>query len=156
MQNAKGNNEREMVLTRTLNAPLELVWQAWTEQKHITKWWGPKGFTNPVCQWDAKAGNTIIIHMQAPDGVTYPMDGQFVEIVKPEKLVFLSAALTREGKRLFELHNTVTFKEDGNKTVLTIHITVSNITDEGAPYLDGMNMGWNQSIDKLDQYLQTI
>ena len=156
MQNAKESKEREMVLTRTLNAPRTLVWQAWTEQKHVQKWFSPKGFTNPVCQWDAKPGNPILVHMQAPDGVTYPMDGEFIELVKPEKLVFISAALDKDGKRLFEVHNTVTFTEEGNKTKLTLHAKVSNIRPGAIHHIDGMNMGWNQSIDKLEELLTQI
>jgi len=154
MQNVKENNTREMTLTRMVNAPRELVWQAWTDPKHVAAWWGPRGFTNPLCQWDAKPGNTILVHMQGPDGTVFPMDGNFIELVKPERMVFIAAALDKNGKRLFENRNTITFTEEGNKTKLSMHVIVSKIMEEGAPYLDGMNAGWNQSIDKLDEYLQ--
>ena len=66
---------KELTINRVFNAPRELVWNAWTNQEHIEQWWGPKGFTNPVCEWNAKVGNKILIHMKAPDGVIYPMDG---------------------------------------------------------------------------------
>ena len=156
MLTVKENNERELVLTRILNAPRELVWQACTEQEHIAAWWGPKGFTNPVCQWVAEAGNELLIHMKGPDGNVYPMGGKFIELVKPERLVFMSTALGQDGKPMFEINNTVTFTEEGNKTKLTLVARVAKITPAAEGPLSGMTMGWNQSLDKLEAYLPTI
>jgi uncharacterized protein YndB with AHSA1/START domain len=142
--------EKEMTLTRVINAPRDVVFRAWTDPAQVEKWWGPKDFTNPVCNVDARPGGEILIHMQAPDKTIYPMDGEFHEIVEPEKLVFTSAALDKQGNRLFEVLNTVLFSEENGKTKISLHAAVSNITEEGRPYLDGMNEGWNQSIDRLN------
>jgi uncharacterized protein YndB with AHSA1/START domain len=147
------HTEPEMHLVRILDAPRDLVWKTWTEARHLSQWWGPKQFTNPICEWDTKKGNAILIHMQAPDGIIYPMNGEFLEVVPPERLVFISAALDKNNKRLFEVHNTVTFEKAGSKTKLIIDVKVSEITPEGAPYLDGMDEGWSMSIDKLEDYL---
>ncbi len=147
----KVSSEKEMSLTRVINAPRQVIFKAWTDPEQLAKWWGPNGFTNPVCKIDAKPGGTIYVDMKAPDGTVYPMDGEFHEIVEPERLVFTSAALDKNGKRLFEVLNTVTFTEENGKTKLSLHAAVSNITAEGRPYLDGMNEGWNQSIDRLDE-----
>ncbi len=141
-----------MTLTRTIHAPRELVWEVWTNEKHLQHWWGPKGFTNPVCDWKVKEGNKLLVHMKGPDGMVYPMDGQFIEVKKPERLVFISAALDGNGQRLFEVMNTVTFTEKDGDTEIVLHASVSNIRSEGAHYLEGMNAGWNQSIDKLERY----
>ena len=65
---------------------------------------------------DAIPGGEILIHMQAPDKTIYPMDGEFHEIVEPEKLVFTAAALDKNGNRLFEILNTVTFSDENGKT----------------------------------------
>jgi len=150
----KVSSEKEMSLTRIINAPRETVFKAWIERDQLTQWWGPKGFTNPVCKVDPKPGGRIYVDMKAPDGTVYPMDGEFHEILEPEKIVFTSAALDKNGNRLFEVLNTVTFTEEGGKTKLTLHAAVSNITDEGRTYIDGMNEGWNQSIDRLDEYVK--
>jgi len=147
---------KELTITRTLNAPRDLVWKAWTDEKHIEQWWGPKGFTNPVCNWKAKTGGEILIHMKAPDGVVYPLDGKFQEIINLEKIVFTSAALDKNGKHLFEVLNTISFIEEGNKTKLTLHFVFSKITDEGAPYIGGAEIGWNMSIDKLADYIHEM
>ena len=71
---------RELTLTRIINAPRKLVWEAWTDVKHIKQWWGPNLFTNPLCEWEAKEGNKILVHMQAPDGTLYPMGGEFIRL----------------------------------------------------------------------------
>jgi uncharacterized protein YndB with AHSA1/START domain len=147
---------KELTITRTFNAPRELVWKAWTEQKHIEKWWGPKGFTNPVCEWDATTGGKINIHMKGPDGNIYPMGGKFSTITKPEKIVFTSVALGENDKHLFDVLNTITFTDEGDKTKLTLHFIFSNIIPEAEKNIAGASMGWNMSLDKLVELLKTL
>jgi uncharacterized protein YndB with AHSA1/START domain len=143
------SRERELVLTRTIDAPRELVWAAWTDPKHVALWWGPKGFTNPVCELDVRPGGTIRIDMRAPDGTVYPMTGIYQAIDTPARLVFTSAALDEAGKPLFEVLNTVTFAAQGGKTKLTVQAKVVKSTAKAAPYLDGMEEGWKQTIERL-------
>jgi uncharacterized protein YndB with AHSA1/START domain len=147
---------KELTITRTFNAPIDLVWAAWTDVEHIKNWWGPKGFTNPVCQWNSEAGSKLYIEMKAPDGVIYPMDGEFYEIKLHEKIVFSAGAVDKSGKRLFDIQNTIHFIEEGDKTKITLHFEMSNVTSEGAPYLKGQEMGWNMSLDKLATLLDNL
>jgi uncharacterized protein YndB with AHSA1/START domain len=142
--------EKEMTMTRVIDVARDVVFRAWTDPAQVEKWWGPKDFTNPVCMVDARPGGEILIHMQAPDRTVYPMDGEFHEIVEPVKLVFTCAALDKQGNRLFEILNTVLFSDEDGKTKISLHAAISNITEEGRPYLDGMNDGWNQSFDRLN------
>jgi uncharacterized protein YndB with AHSA1/START domain len=142
---------RDLVLTRIFDAPRELVFKAWTEPERLRRWWGPKGFTNPVCEVDVRPGGAMRIHMRGPDGVVYPMTGVFHEIIEPERLVFSSSALDKNGNPLFEVLTTVTFSEHGGKTKLTLHASVEKATAEGAPHLAGMEQGWNQTLDRLAQ-----
>jgi len=152
----QASSEKEMQLVRMINAPREMVFRAWTDPLQMAKWWGPKNFTNPVCNVDATPGGEILIHMQAPDKTIYPMDGEFHEIVVPDKLVLTTAALDKQGHRLFEVVNTVTFSDENGKTKISLHASVSNITEEGRPYLDGMNEGWNQSMDRLAELVENV
>jgi uncharacterized protein YndB with AHSA1/START domain len=145
----KGYPSDELTITRLINAPGELIFKAWTDTKMLAKWWGPNGFTNPVCEIDAKPGGRIYIDMKAPDGMVYPMDGEFHEIIPPEKIVFTSAALDENNKRLFEILNTVTLTEENGKTRLVLHVKVGNIRSEAQEHLKGMNEGWSQSIERL-------
>jgi uncharacterized protein YndB with AHSA1/START domain len=73
--NVIAHEEQELVLTRVFDAPRELVFKVWTDPKHLARWWGPRGFTNPVCELDLRPGGAILIHMRGPDGTVYPMTG---------------------------------------------------------------------------------
>jgi len=150
------SSEWDLVMTRVFDAPRELVFKAWTETKHVAQWWGPKGFTNPVCEMDVRAGGAIRIHMRAPDGVVYPMTGVFQEIAAPERLVFLCSALDDKGNSMFDVLSTVTFAEERGKTALTLQLRVMKATAAAPQYLKGMEMGWMQSLDRLGELLRSI
>ena len=142
-----------LVMRRLIEAPRDAVWKAWTDRDQMQRWWGPEGFTNPVCEMNVRPGGAIRIDMRAPDGTVYPMTGAFREIARPERLVFTSAALDKAGKPLFEVLNTVTFAERGGKTTLTLRARVSKATAEAAPYLEGMDEGWSQTLDRLGAHV---
>ena len=140
---------REIVITRVLDAPREVVFQAWTDAERLKQWWGPDGFTNPVCELDPRPGGAIRIDMRAPDGVIYPMTGVVQEIVAPERLVFTSQAMDEAGNPLLEALHTVTFVEQGGQTKQTLRTKVTKTIGEGAKYIPDMEPGWNQSLDRL-------
>jgi|SRR5579871_3095934 len=148
--------DKELTLTRILKSPRDVVFNAWVDVKHLAKWWGPGDFTNPVCEIDPRPGGKIYIEMKAPDGVVYPMGGEFIEIIKPEKIVFVSGAWDKDGKTIFEVMNTITFEEDGKNTKLTLHAVVDNVTEEAKPYIGGMDEGWSQSLVRLDELVASI
>jgi uncharacterized protein YndB with AHSA1/START domain len=153
---APSSAAQELVITRVFDAPRSLVFKAWTDPEHVAQWWGPHGFTNPVCELDVRPGGAIRIHMRQPDGTVYPMTGVYQEIVEPERLVFTSAALDKDGKPLFEILHTVTFVEQGGKTTQTMQARVIKTTAAAPPYLAGMEVGWTQSLERLTAYLGTI
>jgi len=144
---------QEFVITREFAAPRELVFEPWTDVKHLMEWWGPKGFTNPVCDWDPKPGKAIHVVMRAPNGVDYPMGGEFREIVPPERLVFTSGALDENGKMLFEFLHTVTLVERNGKTALTIRSRVTKTTADANKYIGGFEAGMTQSLERLAEHL---
>ena len=144
-----GTAPRELVLTRIIDAPRELVFQAWTDPQHLAQWWGPQYFTNPVCEVDLRPGGAIRIDMRGPDGVIYPLEGVFREVVAPERLVFTNNALDAAGQPMIEGLTTVTFAEHEGKTLLTVHDWISRATPGAADALAGMEEGWNQSLDRL-------
>lgn len=150
---ARGSSDPELVITRTLDAPRERVYKAWIDPKQVALWWGPNGFTNPVCELDVRPGGVIRIHMRGPDGTVYPMTGVYQEIVKPERIVFTGSALDAAGNSLFEVLTTVTFAGHGSKTTLTLQARVLKSTPAAAPHLAGMDEGWKQSIDRFEIYV---
>jgi uncharacterized protein YndB with AHSA1/START domain len=152
-----GEVKREVLLTRIIDAPCELVFEAWTNSKHMAQWWGPRYFTNPICEMDVRPGGAILIHMQGPDGVVYPMKGVFREVVGPERLVFMGGAFDDEtGKLRLESLTTVTFEEYEGKTKLTVHAVVTRAEPGTEGALAGMEEGWSQSLDKLAEFLAQV
>ncbi|MDB6108503.1 MAG: hypothetical protein JWR69_253 [Pedosphaera sp.] len=149
--------ERVLILTRIFAAPRELVFKAWIDPKHMAKWWGPKGFTNPVCELDARPGGAILIHMQGPDAAAHPMRGTFHEIVEPERLVFTSTAFEdKQGIPQLEVFTTITFAEQDGGTKLTLRVVVVRSTPELAAALAGMEQGWSESLVRLAECVSKI
>lgn len=140
---------REITVTRSFVAPRKLVFSMFTDPKHLAAWWGPHGFTNPVCEVDARPNGKIVIHMQAPDGTVHPMGGIFHEVVPHDRIVFTSFVDMPDGKRILEGFNTVTFEERDGRTTVTVHARADGYVDFAARMLAGMEAGWSQSLDKL-------
>lgn len=134
--------DREMVLTRVLDAPRDLVWKAWTDPAHVARWWGPRGFTLPVCEMDFRPGGAYRYVMRGPDGKDYPFHGVYREIAPPSRIVFTAVLDDVPGE---EMLTTVTFAEEGGRTTVTVR--------QGAPakeeYARGQRQGWTESLEKL-------
>lgn len=147
-------DNKELTLERVFDAPRDRVFEAWTDPTVVAQWWGPSGVTNPTCEWDAQPGGKIYIVMLAGQelgdlaGQEWPMSGTFQEVVPAEKLVFTSSALLN-GKPIIDAETTVTFETTGSQTKVTVHVVVTKSTPEAASSLAGMEMGWNQQLDKL-------
>ena len=88
--------DREILLTRTFDAPRELVWSAMTDPKHVVNWWGPRGFTTTIEEMDVRPGGAWKHTMRGPDGTNYPNHSIFREVVKPERIVYTHGG-HREG-----------------------------------------------------------
>jgi uncharacterized protein YndB with AHSA1/START domain len=141
--------EREVVITRMFDAPRALVFKAWTDPKHLKLWWGPKGFTNPVCETDPRVGGAWRVVMRAPNGEEYPCGGVYREIVEPERLVFTNIATDKEGHPVIDGLTSVTFAEDAGRTKLTLRTRGVAVVSYAAAYLAGMEAGWTQSLERL-------
>jgi uncharacterized protein YndB with AHSA1/START domain len=146
--------ERAVTITRIFDAPRELVFEMWTNPKHVSKWFGPKYFTNPVCQVDPRVGGAWRVVMRGPDGTDYPCGGKYLEFVKPERLVFTNIAEDKDGNPILDGLTTVIFEEaQGGKTKLTMHTQATAVVEYAAPFLGGMEAGWAQSFDTLAEEL---
>jgi uncharacterized protein YndB with AHSA1/START domain len=151
------NAGKEVTITRVFNAPRELVYDVWTDEKHIASWFGPQHFTNPVVEMDVRPGGRMIIHMQGPDGSVFPSIGTFTDVTPPERLAFTSTAYAGVGGPfMLEDLTTITFTERNGQTVLTLHAVVTRSTPEAGEALAGMEQGWNESLDKLEALLATL
>ena len=159
---------REIVLTRMFNAPRELVYKLWTDPKHVAKWWGPDGFTTPVCEIDLRPKGAYRFVMRGPDGAEFPMKGVYLEIVKNNKIVCTDIVEEQpaEWKDILEKYNldtdgsvsvasvmTVTFDEVNGKTKLTIATRFKSEEARDAMLKMMMVEGWTSSLQRLENLL---
>src|SRR5687767_7564343 len=96
--------DREVVITRVFDAPRELVFKAWTEPEHFMRWWGPRGFTAPVCNIDARPGGVFHCCMRSPEGQDFWSKGTYREVVPPERIVVTDSFADAEGNIVSASH----------------------------------------------------
>ncbi|HEY5347751.1 MAG TPA: SRPBCC family protein [Rhizomicrobium sp.] len=143
------SKDTPLILTRLIDAPRALVFKAWTDPRHLARWWGPKDFTAPRCEADARPGGILRVDMRGPDGTIYPMSAIFDEIVAPERIVFTGGASDAKGELLFNIRTTVTLTEQEGKTLLTLEARVLMAGPQAAASLAGARQGWTQSLERL-------
>ena len=146
--------DREIVIERTVNAPRELVWQAWTEADQIRQWWGPNGFTTTIHAMDVRVGGVWRFIMHGPDGTDYPNKVVYREIVKPERLVYDHTDDRDPPSHQFQ--TTVTFAAQGRKTMVTLRALFANAEARAASVKFGAIEGGAQTLARLDQHVATM
>jgi len=145
--------KRELVMTRTFDAPRALVFEAWTERQHLERWQGaPQGFTVTTEQSDIRPGGAFRICMRSPEGVDHWLQGVYREVVAPERLVFTHTWLDAERKPTTETLVTITFAERGGKTELTLRQSGFKSEESRA----GHEGGWASTFDRLAEYLDGV
>lgn len=148
----------EMTLVRTFEAPAALVFDCFTDVGHFARWWGPKDCENVIHDFDPRPGGGISLDMAGPGWGRHTMGGEFVEIDRPRRLVFLTMAFDApDGGWGIVNRNTILFEERDGRTTLTLHTLVEKAAGEivlGA--LGGMKEGWSQSIDRLQALTEQL
>lgn len=148
--------ENELTITRTFDAPRTLVWQAWTDPKHIMHWWGPAGFDNETCASDLRVGGRFQLEMRAPDGNVYPCIGTFREIVKHERIVYEGEATDGHpcGAGIPpRAVVTISFAEQQDKTRLTLHTRFASAERKQAAAAARFVVSWEEALGRLDDFL---
>lgn len=144
--------ERELVVTRLVDAPRDMVYAAWTDPKQAMQWWGPEGLTVVALDMDVRPGGRWHKCMRAPDGRDYWRRGVYREVVAPERLVFTYASDDPRGEPGHETLVTVTFEERGAKTMMTLR----HSGFESKPARDSHHGGWTSCIERLARYMTPI
>jgi uncharacterized protein YndB with AHSA1/START domain len=134
-----------LTLKRRLNAPPEKVYAAWTDPEKIARWIGPKQVVSARAETDPRVGGHYHFHMRTSDGEEHDVSGVYHEVVPNEKLVFTWAWKSTPER---ESRVTITFKADGDGTMLTL--LHEQFFDEEAR--DRHKQGWSGSFDKLERY----
>jgi uncharacterized protein YndB with AHSA1/START domain len=151
------SGRQELVLERTFDAPRDLVFRVWTDPAHLVKWWGPEGFTTTVETLELKPGGKLLLTMHTDNGFSIPTKGTFQEIIKNEKLVFITSSFEDDmGNAQLEVLNTITLIEENGNTKLTLHALVLKSTPAVAGSLAGMKEGWNSSLNRLGETLSDL
>ncbi len=146
-------NRRTVELTRVLDAPRERVFAAWTRAEHLVHWFGPKGFSLHSCEADPRPGGIFRLVMRSPEGKDYRVRGSYRTVVAPEHLVIECTADDAQGVTRLEEVIDVRFTEQDGRTTLKLHASAAGDSAEAKPMLEGMEQGWHQTIDRLDQSL---
>lgn len=153
---------QELVITRIIDAPREMVFDAWKDPDQVKQWWGPKDFTAPFAEIDFRVGGKSLSCMRSPESKEYWGVGVYQEIVPPERIVSTDSFADEKGNVVpatyygmspdfpLELLITVTFEDIDGKTKLTLHH--AGFPDE--ENLDMAREGWSESLDKLANYLE--
>jgi len=143
-------SDREIVISRVFDAPRDLVFQVWTDPQHMGSWWGPIGFTTTTHEIDVRPGGVWRFIMHGPDGTDYPNKIVYLEITKPERLVYDHGD---EGQRGY-FRVTVTFAEEGGKTRLTMRSLFSSAAEREEVVTKYHAIeGGNQTLDRFAEQL---
>jgi uncharacterized protein YndB with AHSA1/START domain len=145
-------DDRVLTITRTFDAPRTLVWRAFADPFHLSRWWGPKGYTNPVCELDFRVGGRWRNVMRSPEGQEFPTDFTFIEIVPPERIVFRNSAVESEtwkGNPPPSFVRTITLTESGGRTTLTMRAEFATVEEKARTAARGFVQGTDESFDRL-------
>jgi len=150
-------DDREVVLTRLIDAPREKLFRAWTDPELLRQWFAPLPYTTPVAELDARPGGSSLIVMRGPDGGDMPLKGVYLEVVQNERLVFTDAytkAWEPSDKPFMTV--IVTFENEQGKTRYTARVRHWTVADREAHEKMGLHQGWSKCIDQLAALVATI
>jgi uncharacterized protein YndB with AHSA1/START domain len=153
MNSPSSTADREIVTTRLIDAPRALVFEAWTDPEHVAHWFGPDGFVTTTHSMDVRPGGVWRFTMRGPDGKDWPNVVTYEQVVPPERLVYLHGDDTEPDM----FHNTVTFEDQGGKTVLTMRALFKTAAArEFVARERGAVEGARQTVSRLEQYVRTM
>ncbi|MDX1413520.1 MAG: SRPBCC domain-containing protein [Candidatus Promineifilaceae bacterium] len=151
--------DEEIVVTRTFDAPRSLVWEVWTQAKHLKEWWGPKGWTLPVCDVDFRIGGTWFYCMKGPDDMMACGKATYSEIHEPEGFVMKDSFVDTEGNPLQGMPVavvTLRFIAEGNRTTVISQSVYPSKADRDRVIEMGVEEGITETQDRLESYLRTV
>lgn len=143
---------RTITLQRTFNAPIELVWEAWTESQHIAHWWSPKGITTKVIEHDFRVGGKWKYSMPMPNGKEFIAEGVYTDIVKFKKII--SKADFKPMTEGVEIQ--AFFEKDRDQTRFTFNVVHPNEAYRIQQEKMGIMNGWGSVFERLNTFLTNL
>jgi uncharacterized protein YndB with AHSA1/START domain len=149
--------DRELMLTRLIDAPREKLYRAWTDANLLKQWFAPLPYTTPSAELDVRPGVAALIVMRGPDGKDMPNCGVYLEVVPNERLVFTDAYSTawQPSEKPF-MTVVLTFKDEGGKTRYTARVRHWTVADREAHEKMGFHQGWGICADQLTALVAKI
>ena len=147
---ATPSSDRELVLTRIIDAPRAKVFTAWTDPELLKQWFAPLPYTTPVAELDVRPGGANLIVMRDPQGNDLPNRGVYLEVVENERLVFTDAYTKAwEPSRKPFMTVIITFEDEGGKTRYTARVQHWTAADRETHEKMGFHRGWGLCTDQL-------
>lgn len=152
---------KQLRLERTYPAPIERVWEAWTDPVLLRQWWGPDKTTVTDCEIDLRVGGNLRIVIQAGpemgryEGTRWPMTGTFTRVDRPEHLIYEATSCTEgdEAGSTIRHTNDVTLRSVGSDTVVTLIVAITEIGPKAKMAAFGMKWGYKAQLDALEDLL---
>ncbi len=153
MGNVKSNTaDRELFISRVLNAPRQLVYKVWTSPEHMPHWWGPNGFTNTIIEMDVRTGGKSRYIMHGPDGIDYPNLMSYTDVIENEKLVYIHGE--DENSVDANFHVTAIFEDEGEGTRISMRMVFATAEEKKRVVEEyGAEEGQMQTMNRLEEYL---
>jgi uncharacterized protein YndB with AHSA1/START domain len=150
-------SDRELVLTRLIDAPREKLFKAWTDPDLLKRWFAPLPWTTPHAELDVRPGGANLIVMRGPDGKEFPNRGVYLEIVPNERLVVTDAYTNAwaPSEKPF-MTAILTFEDEGGKTRYTARVRHWTVADRETHEKMGFHQGWGQCTDQLAALAATL
>ena len=139
----------EIVVTRTFEAPADLVFEAWTKAEHLRRWFCPDGFAVSFCTCEFREGGQFDVCMRSPDGQDFWWKSRYTEIVRPERIVFATAVSISDGPAVFEAVATVTFSAQREATLVRVHQAFTLHDPTAAGLIELAEPGWTHALGQL-------
>jgi len=146
-------SDTELVLTRELDAPRELVFKAMTDPTLVSRWWGPRKYRTVVDELDARPGGKWRMHNIGADGSDHAFRGEFREVTPPERIVWTFEYEPLPGHISVE---TMVLAERDGRTLLTVRDQFSSKEDLDGMVNSGMESGARESYERLDEVLAEL
>jgi uncharacterized protein YndB with AHSA1/START domain len=145
-----------ILMTHTLDAPRELVWEAFTNPRHVRHWYGGDGFQNPVCEMDVRPGGHWNHVMRTPDGSEHPLHFVFVEVARPQRLVWESRVPGEEPGGKASARNTLELEDLGRRTGVRFEARFSTLAERDAAMKFGFAPILTQGVMRMVELLRTL
>lgn len=142
----------DIAITRIYDAPVALVWDAWTDPAQVAQWWGPRGFSITTHSKDLREGGSWVYTMHGPDGKDWPNFTRYHEVVPQSRLVYDHGASSEDAKPMFRV--TVEFRDLGERTELDMRMTFATPEDVAQSRAIIKAAGGNSTWDRLAEYLE--